>query len=694
MGDMLADVASRTIGTIEAVAPHQLSVLLDVDAPHGTALGMGDPLRFPRINGFVLLPNESGALVGVVTWIGIERAPYPKRPGLRDFGLVDLPFPLRRLTVSPVGTLVAVVVPDGPAYELRRGVLSFPTVGDPVVLPTTDQLHALIESRGSDARVFLGTSALAGDAKVHVDPDKLFGRHLAVLGNTGSGKSCSVAGMIRWSIKSAANARDAASRAGPPNARFVVLDPNGEYSRTFSDLEGARLFRVGGGKGAEPMRVPAWIWNSQEWAAFTQATAATQRPLLFQALRNLRAGRTLAATSEVKFGQLARAYRSILDGIIAMGPSAFGDDWGTRMRCGGTLKNLQEDLGRFRGQGLNVDDEIDRVVEVSASVVAKRRFDYKGSDAFNSFTSEELEGVREAFDKLVARLPEVDVLGGPSEDAPLPFDAKDLASHLQILAGTEEFAAAAQYIETMVLRVRAMLADTRLAPIVAPTESMTFEDWLAAHLGVEGATTGQVAVLDLSLVPADVLVLAVAVIGRVVFEALQRYRRAHGVELPTVMVLEEAHAFIRHPARDEPSFATPARMCREAFERIAREGRKFGLGLVLSSQRPSELSATVLAQCNTFLLHRLVNDRDQDLVARLVPDNLGGLLRELPSLPSQQAVLLGWATNVPLLVEMRTLPAEQRPQSSDPAFWDVWTGESARPLDWAAIVADWTGAAG
>ena len=158
-----------------------------------------------------------------------------------------------------------------------------------------------------------------------------------------------------------------------------------------------------------------------------------------------------------------------------------------------------------------------------------------------------------------------------------------------------------------------------------------------------------------------------------------------------MLVLEEAHSFVKHPPRDEPAFSTPSRMCRETFERIAREGRKFGLGLVLSSQRPSELSATALAQCNTFLLHRIVNDRDQDLVGRLVPDNLAGLLGELPSLPSQQAILLGWATQVPLLVRMRTLPEEHRPRSADPRFWNVWVGNERRPLDWSKIIDPWVG---
>jgi hypothetical protein len=86
-----------------------------------------------------------------------------------------------------------------------------------------------------------------------------------------------------------------------------------------------------------------------------------------------------------------------------------------------------------------------------------------------------------------------------------------------------------------------------------------------------------------------------------------------------------------------------------------------------------------------------VNDADQNLVAKLVPDNVGGLLRELPSLPTRQAILLGWATPIPILVEVDELLDEQRPQSADPDFWDVWTRAKERNVNWGPIASEWTG---
>ncbi len=329
MSSIIDAASALTVGTVEFVAPDEIKVILELDAPQATALNTGVPSRFPRINGFVLIPNETGALVGLVSWLGVERAAYPKRTGLRDFGLVDLPFPLRKMSVNPVGTLRVRSGGDGASYELERGVAVFPSVGDPVALPTREQLRAIVESQGTNARIVIGTSPPTADASVAVDPDKLFGRHLAILGNTGSGKSCTVAGLIRWSLEAARAEREAKEDAGAVNARFIILDPNGEYARTFEDLGSrVRLFRarlfgqddVEGDLASEPLTVPAWMWNSHEWVAFTQASSGYQRPILLQALRGLRSGAEMADDPGTAAARAIRAYRVWLDVIIRLGP--------------------------------------------------------------------------------------------------------------------------------------------------------------------------------------------------------------------------------------------------------------------------------------------------------------------------------------------------------------------------------------
>lgn len=688
MSSAVEQTAALRVATVDSVAPDGIKAALDEDAPQATALNTGQPTRFPRINGFVLVPNETGALIGLISWLGIENAPLPS--GARRESLVDLPLPARRMHLTPVGTLVATRANGDTEYEVRRGVATFPSVGDPVLLPTPVQLRALIEAQGADRRVWIGTSPLGVNARVSVDPDKLFGRHLAILGNTGSGKSCSVAGLIRWSLEAAEAERARKGLEGPVNARLLVLDPNGEYRETFRDRKNVRVFQAPPPTGdAVALQVPAWIWNSHEWSAFAQAAPGAQRPVLLQALRNLRAGELLTESRDARLARLLRGYRTLLANQIALGPAGY-TSFGPAKRCASVLIGIAQGVPEYIDDLPAHRDDLEALVGAARDLCDTKGYDWKGTKGYNDFTEPELEGVRVQLDTLIEALPKPPGAAGASEDAPLAFDPGELADHLELLVGMADLGQAAQFVSTLTMRIRSMLADRRLGPIVQPSEGIAFEQWLEGYVGSDGAANGEIAILDLSLVPADVLHVVIAVIARVVFEAIQRYRRIHDHELQTVLVLEEAHTFIQRWLPEDRGVATPAAMCRETFERIAREGRKFGLGLILSSQRPSELSPTVLAQCNTFLLHRLVNDRDQDLVSRLVPDNLGGLLKELPNLPSQQAILLGWATPAPVLVQMRYLPAEQRPSAADPAYWDAWTGAVERPIDWAPIVKEWT----
>lgn len=677
------------VGTVEFVAPDEIKVGLDIEAPESVALSTGGPRPFPRVNGYLLIPVDEAFLVGQVEWITVEPAPYPKRRGMQDFGLVDLPYPLRRLRLNPIGTLRAKAHDDN--FVFHRGAEALPSIGAPVLLPTDMQLRSIVES-GEKQRVCIGTSPIAGDARVWIDPDRLFGRHLAVLGNTGSGKSCSVAGLIRWSLEAAKQARS----DGKPNARFIILDPNGEYSRAFPKDDPtvqARIFKVNPSTGEQPLKVPLWFWNSAEWCAFTQASLRTQRPLLRRALREVKAGRTnIAAQSQDEKKLELRRYLSsqfisiqydIRSNVIKTDETKFG------FRLKAIMKDIETKASEFQEYGLeNVKEAINTALNAAYNSFEK---DGKTIEYYRAFTEEQVNAIVQKLNESLQQLGGIIYQEGPDEDVPLPFNGTDLADHLCLLGQQE---GQSQFIDFLVARIRMLLADPRIKTIIADTEGVTLENWLKDYIGSNGSKNDCVSILDLSLVPSDVVHIITAVIARMVFEALQRYVKLNGKSLPTVLVMEEAHTFVKR-YKEEGEFQDAATLCCQVFERIAREGRKFGLGLVLSSQRPSELSPTVLSQCNTFLLHRISNDRDQDLVHRLVPDNLRGLLRELPSLPSQHAILLGWASELPVLVRLNDLPESQRPRSEDPDMWNVWIGQNEkgnevkRELDWKKIADDW-----
>ena len=271
-----------------------------------------------------------------------------------------------------------------------------------------------------------------------------------------------------------------------------------------------------------------------------------------------------------------------------------------------------------------------------------------------------------------------------SEDIPIAFSEENLIKRLKgmVLSSGE-----AQSVGPLLERIRALLSNTQMRDIIADDQSITLASWIEDYVGEKN---GCVTVIDLSFLPSDIAHVITAVMARMVFEALQRYRKLNATSLPTVLVMEDAHTFVKRYNKDAEN-PDVAAVCCQVFEKIAREGRKFGLGLVLASQRPSELSPTVLSQCHSFLLHRISNDRDQKLIHRLVPDNSRGLLRELPSLPTQQAVLLGWAAELPVMVKMSDLEADKRPHPDDPEFWGGWTQGrlQERAINWNEIATDW-----
>ena len=669
---------SLRIGTIDFVSPDEIKVLLDIEAPDGVALNTGTPRPFPRINGYVLIPSDEGYLVAQVEWITIERSQYPKRKGMQDFGLIDLPYPLRKMSLNPLGCLFYGdrTSDDKESYRFQRGVEGYPTVGAPVLLPTQTQLRAIVES-GDNRSVLIGNSPLAANAKVMIDPDRVFGRHLAVLGNTGSGKSCSVAGLIRWSLEAAKQQQETT-----PNARFIILDPNGEYANTFKDMSEVRVYAVEPSDEIKQLQIPLWFWNSAEWSAFTQASSKTQRPTLVQALRAVRD--EALSTVETPSYEMRRYLRTLVS-ILQLERNA-GTPWGKFP----LPKNFFEKIKVWRTglaeQDSFTNDEktvLQTVRNKIDSFITSRSSQYPTYDFSRDEITEFLALLQTAHSTFGGS--DTDILPIDA-DIPRPFTGEEF---LRSIEANAELLNVSDYVETMLMRVRTLLSDNRRKVVTGNQDEFALDEWLTKYIGGNQAENGSVTVIDLSLVPAEVIHLVTAVVARMTLEALQRYRKLNqGKTLPTVLVMEEAHTFIKR-YKDDAENQSSATICCQVFEKIAREGRKFGLGLVLSSQRPSELSPTVLSQCNSFLLHRISNDRDQELVHKLVPDNLHGLLRDLPSLPSRHAILLGWASELPVLVKMKDLPENHRPKSDDPDFWAVWSGQVERKVNWKTIADDW-----
>ncbi len=606
MNTPIANAESLQIGTVDFVSPDEIKVVLDLDAPNDVALNSGVPRPFPRINSYVLIAGEGGYLVSQIEWITIERSQFPKRRGMQDFGILDLPYPLRKMSVLPLGVLKETLeeFAEKVSYDFVRGIETFPTVGDPVLIPTQDQLKAIVES-GSNRRVNIGISPLAGNAIVSIDPDRLFGRHLAVLGNTGSGKSCSVAGLIRWSVEAAKrkleNKHDQIQEFTQEqadisaNARFIILDPNGEYTKSFEGLANVRVYGVekNDALGVEQLIVPMWLWNTSEWVAFTQASGKAQKPTLVQALRCVRDGQFDFKQSD---SVMMRRHLRTLITITVLERNA-GSPWGRFPQN----KNFYLKLQSWR-KGLETSDTyieteneaIDKLANFIDDLINARSGQYPQYDFTKAEIDHLIELLRNTHQSFGGN--ETDILPIDA-DIPRPFNGDDF---LRSIEANAEIMGTSDYVETMLMRVKTLMSDAKLKSVICPDEAITLEDWLDKYVCPSNSNDGSITIIDLSLLPAEITHIITSVMARVTLEALQRYRRQkNGETLPTVLVMEEAHTFIKRYNPDVENENASA-MCTKVFEKIAREGRKYGLGLILSSQRPSELSSTVISQCNSF----------------------------------------------------------------------------------------------
>lgn len=211
--------------------------------------------------------------------------------------------------------------------------------------------------------------------------------------------------------------------------------------------------------------------------------------------------------------------------------------------------------------------------------------------------------------------------------------------------------------------------------------ALDFEQALEQLMGYGKEGTTNITILDLSGIPFEVLSITVSLITRVLFDYSYYFRRSQGkCDTPLLLVYEEAH---KYAPRSE---LARYRASLSAIERIAKEGRKYGTSLLIASQRPSEISETIFAQCSNFLAMRLTNPDDQAYVRRLLPDTLGNLTAGLPALEAGEALLIGDATIMPCIIYVN--PCTPEPSSSDIPYFEIWK-KLWYSVDFGKITKEW-----
>ena len=190
---------------------------------------------------------------------------------------------------------------------------------------------------------------------------------------------------------------------------------------------------------------------------------------------------------------------------------------------------------------------------------------------------------------------------------------------------------------------------------------------LGQFLNLQDDELPSLKIVDISGLPNEVAGPLTGAIARLVFQYKVHQTRTERETDPILFVCEEAHRYV--PNRGDAQYE----VAQSAIRRLAREGRKYGLGLMLVSQRPSDIEGTVISQCNSWVVLRLSNSADQEHVSRFLPDSLVGMTRMLSSLPRQEALFVGEASAIPTRIKLRTLTPNQLPNSNDVSFAAGWS---------------------
>ncbi|MBI3917748.1 MAG: DUF87 domain-containing protein [Betaproteobacteria bacterium] len=467
----------------------------------------------------------------------------------------------RTISLIPIGTVTS----DG---QFERGVSTYPTTSAEVHVVSGAELNVLFtkfQTQGYE----VGRLSSQPSVKVFLEPTRLFGRHFAILGQTGAGKSWTVASLIQHAL------------AVMPKAHVIVLDLHGEYCWLKADGTRDAAFKNEHFRyvDAKELEMPYWLMTYAELCDLlidhTEREAANQTAFFRDTLFDLK---------QAEKTPLA------LERVTVDTPVFF---------------SLNDLMGRVKAEN-------ERMVPGQKNNLIK----------------------------------------GPMHG---------------------EF-------DRFLIRLQSKLNDIRYDFLLKPakrTTSASLATLLRDFVGL-GDPKRPVTVIDLSTVPFDVRPTVAAQIGRLAFEF--NFWNPQYREFPLLLICEEAHAYV---TRDRDSQYAGAR---KSMERIAKEGRKYGVGLAVVSQRPHELSETVLAQCGTFLCMRITNPDDQTYVRSLVPEAERGLVDILAGLGRGECLALGEA--VPLPTRFRFNLPSPVPNSEDIDFYGKWKS-GPEDINVEAIVDRW-----
>jgi uncharacterized protein len=514
-----------------------------------------------------------------------------------------------QIECQAIGTLI-----EDKAFD--RGSLLLPVPTEHVFIAEKDTLDKIF-SADSDHDFPLGKLSLNKTIDLMINGNRFFSKHIAVVGSTGSGKSCTVASVLQSVVGVAQNKN--LNKHSQNNSHVVIFDIHDEYTAAFTlnKDESFTFSRL----DIDSLQLPYWLMNSEELESmFIESNEANSHNQVSQFKHAVVLNKEKHNPGVLEVTYDTPVYFSIREVYYF-------------------IENLnREVIGRLQGE--------DKPKFADGTLVTDRKVYF---DKVHDFVANSTAAATKATNG--------------------PFNGE---------------------FNRFVSRLEAKLADKRLRFLLNAKKTdgqahvtADFEALMKQFIGY--LDKANITIVDLSGVPFEVLSITVSLVSRLIFDFCFHYSKLqHALgkrnDIPVMLVCEEAHNYV--PRNDHAAY----RASRKSIERIAKEGRKYGLSLMVVSQRPSEVSETIFAQCSNFISLRLTNDADQTYVRRLFPDSANAITEILPNLAPGECVVVGDAVLLPAVVKM-PLP-DPEPHSQSVKVHQEWK-EQWRDVVFAEVIKRW-----
>ncbi len=668
----------RVIGKVVAINSDRFTVELLSGIDNFNISGFDDIHYFAQLNSYVVLPYQNYFIVSEVSGVREKELNVPFSNPKEQ--ILSKSTTGKYLEILPIGTLKP--VDENPDYyKFEFGVSVYPALYTDVLYIKEKELDAIFnvkeqieivcekpsehkEKCDCEKRRYktlsIGTSTIFPDYEVKIDIDKFFAGHSAVLGNTGSGKSCTISSILQSIYK--------LSNHSAVGSTFIVFDVNGEYKQAFSEISEntdieVQNFCIGSSdKDVKEFTLPHWFLTIDEWALLLQATEKTQIPILRNALGLASVFSIGENVNELKNHILATCISEILR-----------DETSSPSKSDRILSILQKfntaeisltteftfidqddnEHNSVRIGNQNVRLNLRNCLYVHFGVIV-------GTEQLHYFLEQTNEDGLSLFIQEKFQMPSYEKYQKFTFD--IIEDALDLALLYEEAHGNRHIR---DYCSSLITRVKSIKDRTDFNFLKKDEGNISeYKNSLIGLNEVEAQKlkTSQIIIIDISAVEDEIVEVISCVISRIIYESVKEISPRNSY--PVNLILEEAHRYISHNPMGTFLKAN------KIFDSIAKEGRKFGLLLLVSSQRPSELSKTVLSQCSNFIVHRIQNPEDLSHIRQITPHISETILRRMPSIPTQHALIFGHSVNLPTTFKVHE--AKPLPKSDNNRISENW----------------------